>query len=399
MSSSSSSNNDAPSTDLAKAPTFDGKMVFPIRALTAGLTGHTVAAVYAVISKGYKRGSGDDEMKHCEHIGFTRDLNADIQSHIETHNTRVAYIRALSFAYPQKAAMMEVASRWKEQVVEAGGNVEWVEVVGSEDNDETTGAEEEVEDDAILKAAEEEEERRRKQMIELMIENAAYDDDDDEFEYDDEEGDFTVYPSSVTEAVTEEIVEVDVGSAADEGVISPFASASDEASDFEDPPNTTPAEKPIFNLETVDKILDEVRPYLISDGGNVSIQRVDMDTKSVYLILEGACGSCPSSTITMQMGIERVLRENFEDLGDVMQVEDPLVEAANNAQELTLEAVEAEVRRIMPAISAMGGVIEILNVDPIGLVEMSFRGPNRVQHGLELAILDVPYVKHVKFVN
>lgn len=94
-----------------------------------------------------------------------------------------------------------------------------------------------------------------------------------------------------------------------------------------------------------------------------------------------------------------MLRENFEDLGDVMQVEDPLVEAANNAQELTLEAVEAEVRRIMPAISAMGGVIEILNVDPIGVVEMSFRGPNRVQHGLELAILDVPFVKHVKFVN
>lgn len=192
--------------------------------------------------------------------------------------------------------MMEVASRWKEQVVEAGGNVEWVDVVGSEDNDESAGAE----DDAILKAAEEEEERRRKQMIELMIENAAYDDDDDEFEYDDDE-DFTVYPSSVTEAVTEEIVEVDVGSAADEGVISPFASTSDEASDLEDPPNTTPAEKPIFSLETVDKILDEVRPYLISDGGNVSIQRVDMDTKSVYLILEGACGSCPSSTITMQV--------------------------------------------------------------------------------------------------
>ncbi|OEU15395.1 nitrogen-fixing NifU-like protein, partial [Fragilariopsis cylindrus CCMP1102] len=73
--------------------------------------------------------------------------------------------------------------------------------------------------------------------------------------------------------------------------------------------------------ENVDSVLDEIRPYLISDGGNVSVERVDEETKNVYLVLEGACGSCPSSTVTMQMGIERVLKENFVDLGEVLQVE------------------------------------------------------------------------------
>jgi len=41
----------------------------------------------------------------------------------------------------------------------------------------------------------------------------------------------------------------------------------------------------------------------------------------------------------------------------------------------------------------------MVSVDPIGVVEIEYRGPNRVQKGLELALLDVEYVKHVKFVS
>jgi Fe-S cluster biogenesis protein NfuA len=96
------------------------------------------------------------------------------------------------------------------------------------------------------------------------------------------------------------------------------------------------------------------------------------------------------------MGIERVLKENFPDLGEVVQVADPSV--ASEPTELTWEAVEAEVNRIKPAIIAMGGVVRIKSVDPIGVVELEFRGGNKVKQGLELAIQDVPFVKHVKFV-
>ncbi len=50
----------------------------------------------------------------------------------------------------------------------------------------------------------------------------------------------------------------------------------------------------------------QVRPYLIADGGDVSVAAVEGGT--VMLRLEGACGTCPSSTATMKMGIERALK-------------------------------------------------------------------------------------------
>ena len=60
--------------------------------------------------------------------------------------------------------------------------------------------------------------------------------------------------------------------------------------------------------ENVDKALDELRPFLMADGGNVEI--VEIDGPIVKVRLQGACGSCPSSTMTLKMGIERKLKEN-----------------------------------------------------------------------------------------
>ena len=53
----------------------------------------------------------------------------------------------------------------------------------------------------------------------------------------------------------------------------------------------------------------QIRPYLISDGGNVELSEIDGPV--VYLKLQGACGSCPSSTTTMTMGIRRRLMEKI----------------------------------------------------------------------------------------
>ncbi|KAL3809795.1 hypothetical protein ACHAXA_003032 [Cyclostephanos tholiformis] len=106
----------------------------------------------------------------------------------------------------------------------------------------------------------------------------------------------------------------------------------------------------------------------------------------------------------MKMGIERVLREKFGDaLGEVLQV-DPSSSmdgaGGGKAMELTMEAVRAEVNRMSQAITAMGGVVRIEDVDPeFGVVTIDYRGPNRVRRGLELALLDVEYVRHVKFVS
>ena len=61
-----------------------------------------------------------------------------------------------------------------------------------------------------------------------------------------------------------------------------------------------------MTVESVHAALDEVRPYLIADGGDVSVAAVEGGT--VMLRLLGACGTCPSSTATMKMGIERALK-------------------------------------------------------------------------------------------
>lgn len=69
--------------------------------------------------------------------------------------------------------------------------------------------------------------------------------------------------------------------------------------------------------ENVEQVLDELRPYLMADGGNVEL--VEIDGPIVRLRLQGACGSCPSSTMTLKMGIERRLREYIPEIAEVEQ--------------------------------------------------------------------------------
>ncbi|HEY9761234.1 MAG TPA: NifU family protein [Trichocoleus sp.] len=70
--------------------------------------------------------------------------------------------------------------------------------------------------------------------------------------------------------------------------------------------------------DNVETVLDEMRPYLMADGGNVEL--VEIDGPVVKLRLQGACGSCPSSTMTLRMGIERRLREFIPEIAEVEQV-------------------------------------------------------------------------------
>jgi len=66
------------------------------------------------------------------------------------------------------------------------------------------------------------------------------------------------------------------------------------------------------------EVLDKLRPFLQRDGGDVEL--VDVEDGIVKLRLMGACGSCPSSTITLKAGIERALLEEVEGIQDVVQV-------------------------------------------------------------------------------
>ena len=73
-----------------------------------------------------------------------------------------------------------------------------------------------------------------------------------------------------------------------------------------------------LTLENVEKVLDELRPFLMADGGNVEV--VELDGPIVKVRLQGACGSCPSSTMTLKMGIERKMRECIPEVSEVIQV-------------------------------------------------------------------------------
>ena len=73
-----------------------------------------------------------------------------------------------------------------------------------------------------------------------------------------------------------------------------------------------------LTADNVEKVLDELRPFLVADGGNVEI--AEIDGPIVKVRLQGACGSCPSSTMTLKMGIERKLQEMIPEISEVIQV-------------------------------------------------------------------------------
>jgi Fe-S cluster biogenesis protein NfuA len=68
-----------------------------------------------------------------------------------------------------------------------------------------------------------------------------------------------------------------------------------------------------ISAETVEKVLDEIRPALRADGGNVELLEVTEDG-IVKLDMVGACAACPMATMTLKAGIERLLFERIPDL-------------------------------------------------------------------------------------
>ncbi|WP_445683592.1 NifU family protein [Solibacillus sp. FSL R7-0668] len=70
--------------------------------------------------------------------------------------------------------------------------------------------------------------------------------------------------------------------------------------------------------QQVQEVLDKLRPFLLRDGGDCEL--VDIEDGIVKLRLLGACGSCPSSTITLKAGIERALLEEVPGVIEVEQV-------------------------------------------------------------------------------
>ena len=70
--------------------------------------------------------------------------------------------------------------------------------------------------------------------------------------------------------------------------------------------------------ENVEKILEQIRPSLQADGGDVEL--VGIKDGVVSLRLTGACGCCPMSTATLKMSIERILKSKLPEVKEVVSV-------------------------------------------------------------------------------
>lgn len=166
-------------------------------------------------------------------------------------------------------------------------------------------------------------------------------------------------------------------------VVSPFESLAadnirldDEEDDELDPDVELP-----LTLENVEKVLDELRPYLMSDGGNVRVAAIDGPV--VRLELEGACGTCPSSTMTMKMGLERRLKEVIPEISEVVQ-------ALPDAPELTIDGVNEVLDGVRPFLSVAGGQVDIVDLSGVNslqpLLQLSISGKSASLHSVRQEI-------------
>lgn len=67
--------------------------------------------------------------------------------------------------------------------------------------------------------------------------------------------------------------------------------------------------------ERVEKALEELRPRLQADGGDIELLEVDHGVVKVKM--KGACAGCPMSTMTLKMGVEQYLKKKIPEIARV----------------------------------------------------------------------------------
>lgn len=72
--------------------------------------------------------------------------------------------------------------------------------------------------------------------------------------------------------------------------------------------------------QKVKDTIENLREALQSHGGDVELVGIDQDN-TVRVRLQGACQGCPGATMTMKMGIERILRERVPEIKEVVAVD------------------------------------------------------------------------------
>ena len=73
--------------------------------------------------------------------------------------------------------------------------------------------------------------------------------------------------------------------------------------------------------EKVQAVIDEIRPYLQADGGDIELVSIDTDNGKVSIRFHGSCKGCPMSAMTLKMGVERHMKEQVPEITEVVAVD------------------------------------------------------------------------------
>ena len=90
--------------------------------------------------------------------------------------------------------------------------------------------------------------------------------------------------------------------------------------DATEPINKSKTEEYIELFQKVEKALDLIRPGIQMDGGNIDLVDVELPAGKVIVQLSGNCVGCPSSVMTLKMGVEECIRAEVPQITEVVAI-------------------------------------------------------------------------------
>eukprot|EP00882_Tetradesmus_deserticola_P012317 GHRQ01013056.1.p1 GENE.GHRQ01013056.1~~GHRQ01013056.1.p1 ORF type:complete len:463 (+),score=198.26 GHRQ01013056.1:85-1389(+) len=334
----------------------DGSSILAVPGFLASREGEKPLGVYAVY----------DERHALQFVGYSRNMVLAVKTHLaQVGEERCAFVRPMVFANRAMASRTHMEAQVEAWLAEAGvtppGNGVEAQLWGGGGSSEASseeGGSAAVDVSLMSPADRAEYEERKLKLRKAMGESLA---DDVDVDADAAQRRLALMAavsgdnwSSVVSQQTDEALQAAVAAgggrlggrqngapepdaaaaaagsrpeqqpAAGGAVVSPFSKPTvhrqvGEKHDQAGKAGQTGAPPPEMTVGSVDAALDEVRPYLMADGGDVEV--VGVEGGVVAVALQGACSSCASSSATLKMGIERQLRAVFgEQLLEEVQV-------------------------------------------------------------------------------
>jgi len=124
----------------------------------------------------------------------------------------------------------------------------------------------------------------------------------------------------------------------------------------------------------VEEVLDDVRPYIESHGGDLEL--LEVDDGVVHVRLSGSCSGCAASAITLKRGVEEALRERYEPFKELVAHEPEGDDAAEEEQNgggpqlLQIEGLKPATRKLRRPVFEDAGMLEDLAPDEMKAVEV-----------------------------